>query len=175
MHSLGKLCYLSSMPKNLSQRFISTLATGFYLGYAPKAPGTFGTLLGIPLAFLFFFFGAYGYMIATFLFILFSVFIAEMYEKGQDTHDNSEIVIDEVAGFLVTMVWLPMTWQSLVAGFVLFRVLDAAKPFPINLVDRKIKGGLGVVADDILAGVIANILLQLVYTNTDWLGVMLIQ
>ena len=159
------------MPKKL----IHVLATGLYLGHAPKAPGTFGTLLGIPLTILFFQFGAYGYMGASILFIIISIFIADLYEKQQETHDNSEIVIDEIAGFLVTMVWLPLTWQTFVAAFILFRILDALKPFPISYVDRKIEGGLGGVADDILAGVIANVLLQLVYTQTDWLGVQLLQ
>ncbi len=158
------------MPKLI----IEALATGFYLGRAPKAPGTFGTLLGIPLAFLLYQIGAYGYMYSTAIFIIFAVVIADIYERAQATHDNSEIVIDEIAGFLVTMMWLPMTWQSFLAAFILFRILDAGKPFPISYVDKKIKGGLGVVADDILAGVIANIILQVVYTQTDWLGVQLL-
>jgi phosphatidylglycerophosphatase A len=159
------------MPKKL----IEVLATGFYLGRLPKAPGTFGTLLGIPLAIGLFYLGAYGYMFATISVIVGSILIAHLHEQTLGTHDSSEIVIDEVAGFLVTMTWLPLTWQSFVVGFVLFRILDATKPFPINLIDEKIKGGLGVVADDIVAGVIANILLQVVYTQTDWLGVQLLQ
>lgn len=140
----------------------------------PKAPGTFGTLLGIPLVMLFMRFGDFGYMVATLAFTVASIFIAELHERQLGTHDASEIVIDEVAGFLVTMTWLPNTWQAYVGGFLCFRFFDAIKPFPINLVDEKIKGGLGVVADDLVAGVIANIILQILYTKSGLLGAQLL-
>jgi len=72
------------------------------------------------------------------------------------------------------MTWLPMTWQSMLFGFVLFRVLDILKPFPIGFIDKKVQGGLGVIADDVVAGLIANIALQVVYSQTNWLGARLI-
>jgi phosphatidylglycerophosphatase A len=87
------------------------------------------------------------------------------------THDSKEIVIDEVVGFLITMTWLPLTWQSLVAGFVVFRFLDIVKPPPIRQLDRKVPGGFGVMVDDVAAGIIGSILLQFVYNHTNWLGV----
>jgi phosphatidylglycerophosphatase A len=153
-----------------SQRFNEMLATFFYLGRAPLMPGTFGTLGAIPLVFIFNLFGTYGYMAATFVLCIFAIWVAEQYEQMVQDHDTKEVVIDEVAGFLVTMFWLPHTWQSFLAGFVLFRFLDIAKPFPINIIDRRAKGGFGTVADDLVAGVIANLVLQFVYTQTPWLG-----
>ncbi len=152
------------------QRINELLATFFYLGRAPAMPGTVGTLGAIPLVFLFSLFGLYGYMGAVFVFALIAIYVAEQYEQAVQNHDPKEIVIDEVVGFLITMFWLPLTWQAFLAGFILFRVLDIIKPFPISAIDRRANGGFGTVTDDIVAGVIANLVLQFVYTQTHWLG-----
>ncbi len=80
----------------------------------------------------------------------------------RDVHDSQEVVIDEVVGYLVAFTWLPMNWTSVVTAFVLFRALDIVKPFPISWLDRKVKGGLGTVVDDLAAGLVANIILQAV-------------
>jgi phosphatidylglycerophosphatase A len=152
---------------------ILTLSSAFGLGYLPLAPGTWGTLLGIPLVYVLHASGPFPYLLVTLLFTVFAVLISEGATRIYGEEDCQKIVIDEVAGFIVTMAWLPMTWQAMVAGFVLFRVLDAWKPGPIGYVDRKIKGGLGVVTDDIAAGIVANIVLQIIYVNTSWLGAQL--
>jgi len=149
---------------------IKTLATGLGLGLIPVAPGTFGTLLGIPFTYWLHFRGPIPYMLVTLVFSVFAVFIAEMAGPLFGVEDSPKIVIDEVAGYLVTMTWLPVTWQGLTAGFLVFRNLDAVKPGPIADLDRKVKGGLGVVVDDLAAGLVANLILQLVYSNTAWLG-----
>ncbi len=154
-----------------SRRSLEMSATVFYLGKLPLMPGTFGTIGAIPLVFLFNLADVYGYMLLTFVFALWSVRVAEQYEQMVQDHDSKEVVIDEVVGFLVTMFWMPHTWQAFAAGFVLFRALDIFKPFPIGMIDSRAKGGFGTVADDLVAGVIANIILQFVYTQTDWLGV----
>lgn len=93
------------------------------------------------------------------------MWVSSFYKSSEDTHDAQEIVIDEVAGILITMTWLPAHWFYVVTGFVLFRLLDILKPYPISAADQKIKGGIGVMADDILAGIIANIILQIVYQS----------
>ena len=149
---------------------IKALACGFGLGLMPWAPGTFGTLLGIPLAYALHFWGALPYMVASLIFIAFSIYVAEQAGPLFGESDSPKIVIDEVAGFLVTMFWIPVTWQGLLAGFILFRILDATKPVFIGYLDRHVKGGLGVVVDDLAAGLVANIILQLVYAFTPWLG-----
>ena len=141
---------------------IKFLATGCYLGLIPKAPGTFGTLLGIPLSYLFLSLGEYTYYIATFLFIFLSIVIAELYDRTLKEHDHQTIVIDEVAGYLVAFLALPFQMFWIVLAFLLFRFFDAIKPFPINRLDR-IKGGLGIVLDDLGAGLITNIILQILF------------
>lgn len=145
------------------EKTIRILATWFGCGLAPKGPGTVGTAGAVPLVLLFAYFGEKSYMIATFSFVVFSIFVAHLYELGHpDDHDRSEVVIDEVAGFLITMTWLPMTPLWLVLGFLAFRLFDVVKPWPISWVDRRVLGGVGVVADDLVAGILSNIILQTV-------------
>lgn len=156
-----------------NKRLIEFLATGFYIGKIPYAPGTFGTLLALPFAFLLAQAGPMAYAAAAVLMILFSSFVAELYESFHTGHDPSEVVIDEVSGTLVALLWLPLTWQTLVFGFVLFRFFDILKPFPISYIDRKVEGGLGTVLDDVAAGLFTNVILQVVFTQTSWLGVRL--
>lgn len=146
------------------------VSTWFGVGFSPKAPGTFGTLAAIPLALLTMWAGAFLHMGITFVLLMVGIFTCDLYEKKLGGHDHQEMVVDEVVGFLITMTWLPMTWQSFVAGFLLFRLLDIWKPFPIRYIDKKVQGGIGVMVDDVAAGVIANILLQYLYTHTNWLG-----
>ncbi|MCB0350379.1 MAG: phosphatidylglycerophosphatase A [Bdellovibrionales bacterium] len=134
-------------------------------------PGTVGTLGAIPLVLLFSLTGVYGYIVLTFAFTLYAIRIADQYEQMVQDHDSKEIVIDEVVGFLITMFWLPHTWQAFLIGFILFRALDIIKPYPIGYIDKNATGGFGTVVDDLVAGVIANIALQFVYTQTTWLGV----
>lgn len=150
--------------------FFLRLATFFGVGLAPKAPGTFGSLAALPLAALLMLAGPFPYMIFCALFLPIAIVSAEVYERTKGEHDLSEIVVDEVIGMLVALVWLPMTWQVFVLGFLLFRLFDIWKPWPISYLDRKIEGGVGVVVDDLLAGVIVNVILQAIYQNTDWLG-----
>jgi phosphatidylglycerophosphatase A len=139
---------------------VECLAQWFGLGRIKFAPGTFGTIGAIPLVYAFVWLGPKGYLIATFVFILFSIAVAHAYETMNQSHDPSEIVIDEVAGFLVSMAWLPLNWMSLLAAFVLFRFFDILKPYPISYLDKKVTGGFGTVIDDIAAGLIVNVLLQ---------------
>lgn len=152
-------------------RTFEILATFFYLGRAPLMPGTVGTLGAIPLVFAFSLTGLYGYSALTFVFTLLAVRVADKYESMVQDHDSKEVVIDEVVGYLVAMFWLPHTWQSFLFAFIIFRALDIIKPFPINLLDQRASGGFGTVVDDLAAGVVTNVALQFVYTQTNWLGV----
>jgi phosphatidylglycerophosphatase A len=142
---------------------IKLLATWFGLGRAPKAPGTFGTVGAIPVVFAFGFFGEMGYMAATVAFSALSIWVAQMYEDFiVEEHDCPEFVMDEVAGFLVAMTWVPFTFSTVLIGFALFRLFDAVKPWPISWCDRKIPGGVGTVADDLVAGIVTNVILQVI-------------
>ncbi|MCB0341265.1 MAG: phosphatidylglycerophosphatase A [Pseudobdellovibrionaceae bacterium] len=149
---------------------IEFVATWFYLGRISKAPGTVGTLGALPFVWMAVQVGSLGYMIVTFILTLSAIFVADLYEVEMGVHDSKHVVIDEVVGYFIAMTWLPMTWQSFLAAFLLFRFFDILKPFPIGILDKKVKGGLGVVVDDVAAGLITNILLQIVFTKTNWLG-----
>jgi len=146
------------------------IATFFNVGKSPKAPGTVATLATIPVWWLLAQTGPIIYMLVTVLLVPLGIMAAQAYEAQAQEHDSKEIVIDEVVGFLITMVWLPMTWQSVVFGFVIFRFLDIVKPPPIRQLDQKVQGGVGVMIDDIAAGIIGSMVLQLMYTQTSWLG-----
>ena len=150
--------------------FMIRLSTMFGVGTLFAAPGTWGTVAALPLAAGLMWLGSMWHMMATLLLFPVAVIAAQMHGQSTSTHDSQEIVIDEVLGFLITMVMLPLTWQAFVAGFVLFRVLDILKPFPISYLDRNVKGGAGVILDDVAAGVIANLILHIVLTKTSWLG-----
>lgn len=156
----------------VKNRILEALATGFYLGKIPKAPGTWGTLLGLPVAWVMAtYLPPVWYMIIAIVFILFASWVAEMYERSMGAHDPKEIVIDEVVGYVIAMTWLPLTWQSFVAAFITFRFFDILKPGPIRRIDRQVKGGFGTVLDDVAAGLIASVILQIVLRETHWLGV----
>jgi phosphatidylglycerophosphatase A len=154
----------------LQKSLIECLATGFYVGRLKPGPGTWGTLVGVLLFLLMGNLPAYFYMGATLLLIGVAIWVSQVYELTTGRHDPKEVVIDEVVGFLVAMTLLPMTWQAVLAGFVLFRFFDILKPFPISWLDKRVQGGIGTVADDLAAGIITNIILQWVYVNTNWLG-----
>ncbi|WII70656.1 phosphatidylglycerophosphatase A [Bdellovibrio sp. 22V] len=152
------------------RNFLIHLATLFGLGRLSKAPGTIATLATIPLAMLLLKAGPFFHMAAIVLLLPVGIAACEFYEQDKGGHDHKEVVIDEVLGFLITMVWLPLTWQAILIGFVLFRLLDITKPLFIGYLDKKIQGGLGVMVDDVAAGIIAGLIMQVLYTQTNWLG-----
>ena len=156
--------------KNLAK----IISTFFYAGLAPKAPGTWGTVAAIPLVFILNQAGPFWIMGFVLFFLPVAIWACQVYQQEVGGDDPQSVVIDEVLGYAITMTWLPGTWQAYVAGFILFRILDITKPYPIGKIDRQVKGGLGVMLDDIAAGIIANIVLQIVYSQTPWLGAQLI-
>ncbi len=121
-------------------------------GYAPFAPGTFGTLGAIPLYLALSRLSPAGYVAVTFALSALAMLAAERAGRYWGVADASPIVIDEVAGYLVTMALVPFSWPAALAGFVLFRIFDVLKPWPASALDR-IKNGFGVVMDDLAAGV----------------------
>jgi len=143
-------------------RFFLVLATGFGVGYSPVAPGTLGTLLAIPVYYFLSNISSPIYEITLIGFFFLSVWISENAEIFFGKKDDPRIVIDEIMGFLITMLWVPKATHFIVIGFFLFRFFDILKPFPIRRLERGLKGGFGVVLDDVIAGVYANIILHLV-------------
>ncbi len=136
------------------------LATGGYIGRIPIAPGTFGSLIGIPIAYAFSLMGKPTAFTAVVLIILAAVWIAHLAEKQLKQKDPGCIVIDEVAGMCVALVGVPFTWFTGLAGFFMFRALDILKPPPVRQLDRRLGGGWGIVMDDVAAGAMTNIVLR---------------
>ena len=132
------------------------LALGFGSGLAPKMPGTFGTLAAIPLVMLL---GTTltlsAYLAVTLIACVVGVWLCGKTAQDMGVHDDSSIVWDEIAGMLITMIAVPLTWQNLLVGFALFRLFDIVKPWPISYLDKHLHGGLGIMLDDIIAGFFA--------------------
>lgn len=153
---------------NLTSKQILTdpvlfLAFGFGAGLAKKAPGTIGTIIAIPVYLMLIQGNLVYYSLATILVILSGIWICGSAAEKLGEHDFSGIVWDEIAGYLVTMWLVPYSWQTIVSGFILFRVFDIFKPWPINWIDTKVHNGLGIMLDDLIAGCFAGLILLLIY------------
>src|SRR5579863_2321642 len=148
------------------RRLIIFIATGIYSGYAPIAPGTAGSVVG--LVFIWFGFGPLWKhspaLCLTVFAIAFAIacWISDRAEKIFDQHDDGRIVIDEVLGMAATMFGTTITFPHMLLGFLLFRVADVIKPWPASLIDRSMRNGAGVMLDDLAAAIYANIVLQVI-------------
>ena len=145
---------------NFKQKTVIFLATGCYIGNISFAPGTFGSVLGLLLCF---FLSKIDFSIAvllTLIFILSAIWIAGEAEKILGEEDPGCIVIDEIAGIILTLSGLPFNITSVTAGFLVFRALDIWKPYPIRLLENKFSGGIGIVLDDVVAGILSNVILR---------------
>ncbi len=144
-------------------RFVARLiATGFYTGYAPKAPGTAGSLFG-----LFLYWAIPGSksvysLIGIALLFFMGVWAAYQVEKETKVHDNQIIVIDEIVGMLITVALFGKSLIWLVVGFLLFRLFDILKPFPVKA-SEKLPHGWGVMMDDVVAGIYSALCLRLIF------------
>ncbi|MFH1784705.1 MAG: phosphatidylglycerophosphatase A [bacterium] len=131
---------------------VKLLSSGFYSGYVPFMPGTSGTAVGVGVYVLFMPRGLYGYLAVTMACIVAGIWITGEAELIYAKKDDQRIVLDEVAGYLVSMFMLPRTPEVITAGFVVFRFFDWVKPFPIKKLEE-MGGGAGIMADDVMAGV----------------------
>ena len=142
-------------------RLFLFIATGAGSGYLPKAPGTWGTLVGLllwwPLAGL----SMAAYLAAVAVLFIVGVASAGAAEKILDRGDPGVVVIDEIVGVLIALAAVPLHPVAALAGFALFRLFDIAKPFPVGWVDRHLHGGLGIMLDDVAAGLYALLVLHL--------------
>lgn len=131
------------------------LAFGFGSGLSPKAPGTMGTLAAIPLWWLLAQLPLTSYLIVVLIAAVVGITICGRAADQMGVHDHGGIVWDEFVGFWIAMATLPITWQSVILGFVLFRLFDILKPWPISWLDKKVSGGFGIMIDDVIAGLAA--------------------
>lgn len=143
-------------------RLAVIFASGFGVGYIPVAPGTFGSLWGIGLFWLARNLSTAQFIALATVITLVAVFFSHFAEKQLRSHDSAKIIIDEIAGYLVTVIALPFSWTTAGIAFILFRLFDIWKPFPIRQMDRKIPGAWGVVLDDVMAGVYAHLVLRMI-------------
>ena len=152
---------------NSGRRLSLFFATGFGVGNVRWAPGTLGTLVGLPLC--------YGLtqlplpvaLACILAFIVCAIWIADIAEHELGRKDPGCIVIDEIAGLMVTLVGLPWNATTVVGGFLVFRIFDILKPFPIRQLERRFKGGVGIVIDDVVAGIIGSITLRIILKLID--------
>lgn len=144
---------------SLKQRLAFVLATGFGSGYSPFAPGTAGSAVGLIFVWGMSFLDVPMQLMATLVITLLSMLAADIVAKSVGLKDPGLIVADEIAGMMVTMIAVPITIKSALIGFILFRVMDVVKPPPARQFEH-FKGGVGIVADDLMAGVYANLALR---------------
>lgn len=147
--------------------WIHWLAFGLGTGTAPKAPGTVGSaaallflpvfgLMNLPLQLL--------WVVVT---LVFGIWLCDRTSKDLGVHDHPGIVWDEFVGIWIVFIAVPLSWSTVIIGFVLFRIFDVIKPWPIRWLDRHVEGGFGIMVDDVLAGIFAFILLHL-WLATEW-------
>jgi phosphatidylglycerophosphatase A len=150
----------NTAPVPMWRRIVHFFAFGFGSGKAPVAPGTFGTLVGIPIYLLLEPLAIYIYVAAVAGMFAAGVWVCRVTERDLGVHDHPSIVWDEIVGYLITMFLAPAGWMWPALGFVLFRLFDIWKPFPIRQLERRIQGGFGNMLDDALAAVYAWLVLQ---------------
>ena len=144
---------------SLKQRLALVFATGFGSGYSPFAPGTAGSAVGLVFVGGMSFFGIFGQVAMVLVVTILSMIAADMVARSMGLKDPGLIVADEIAGMMVTMIAIPLSAKSLILGFILFRAMDVWKPPPARQFER-LKGGIGIVADDLMAGVYAHLVLR---------------
>lgn len=138
------------------------LALGLGSGLSPKAPGTAGTLMAVPFYLLMQGMPLWSYLLLLVIAFILGVWLCEVTARHLGVHDHPGIVWDEFVGYWLTMAAAPQGWQWVVLGFVLFRLFDIIKPWPIRQADHRLGGGFGIMFDDVLAGIYAWLALQLI-------------
>ncbi len=133
------------------------LGFGLGTGLLPFAPGTWGSMVGVALVWALSGFSDFVYLAVTLACFLLGIVICRTAADSLDTHDHPAIVWDEIVGMMITMALIPPDALSLLLGFGLFRLFDILKPWPIRQLDQKIQGGAGIMLDDAVAGILANV------------------
>jgi len=146
---------LDKIPARLLLNPVHLLSLGFGAGLSPAAPGTVGTLVAIPLYLALAQLPLPWYLAGVAIGFCAGIWLCGHTSKALGKHDHGGIVWDEIVGFWVTMIAAPPAWQWILLGFVLFRVFDIFKPWPVKTADRRMQGGLGIMFDDLLAGLYA--------------------
>ena len=157
-----KTSSVDSPCKGILRDPVHWLAFGFGSGCMPWAPGTFGTITAVPVFLLLNGTTLWIYLSITMMMFFIGIWICGKTTEKLNVHDHPGIVWDEIVGYLVTMSAAPKGWTWIIIGFVLFRIFDILKPWPISIADRRISGGLGIMLDDVIAGIFSFVILQLI-------------
>ncbi|EKD72448.1 MAG: Phosphatidylglycerophosphatase A [uncultured bacterium] len=152
----------STIPDSVWQKPLHFIAFGFGSGAMPFAPGTFGTLIAIPFYLAIQSVSLHVYLSLLVCITLGSIWLCHHVAKEINVHDHPGIVLDEIVGYLITMTNAPSGITWIILGFILFRFFDIWKPWPIRYIDAHVSGGIGIVLDDVLAGVYSFLILQIV-------------
>lgn len=154
---------MNKAPASVWRNPVHFLAFGLGSGASPWAPGTAGTLAAVPLYFLLAQLPLPYYLAMLLITFVIGCWLCGKTSADLGVHDHGGIVWDEFVGYWITMLALPVSWSWALAGFVLFRIFDILKPWPIRWIDTKVQGGFGIMLDDVLAAVYAGALLHLAY------------
>lgn len=146
------------------------LGFGFGSGLLPHMPGTMGSLAAIPVVVLMSHLALAPYLGLTVLASVLGVFICQKVSDDLGVHDHGAIVWDEIVGMMIVFIAIPISWHSLLLGFILFRFFDIVKPWPISYLDKNVHGGLGIMVDDLLAGVMSLGALHGIYAAMKFYG-----
>ncbi len=167
------------MPQN-KQAFFRYIAAGFGAGFAPAAPGTFGSIFGlillwilhqlVPALFSYTPLGIFLFSLLILVTLLGGIYISNELIATETDKDPKWIVIDEIVGMWISLLLIPFTWYYLLIAFALFRFFDIKKPFHVGWADRELKGGMGIMMDDVIAGAYTNICMHLIV----WIGYFLL-
>ena len=152
---------MPAIPPRLLTYPPALLATGFGSGLSPVAPGTVGTLASL-LLFLFVQDTTWPLLVICVVGFIAGIWLCERTSEKLGEHDHGGIVWDEFIGMWITLLWVPLSFSTLIIAFVLFRLFDILKPWPISYLDKRVHGGFGIMIDDVIAGIFANVCLQLI-------------
>lgn len=147
-----------------ADRIALILSSWFWVGTMPVASGTFGTLAAVAPVVAISLFGAIPSALFLVMLVAVAIWSSDVTRRRLNREDPPEVVIDEAAGFSLSVFLLPVSFSGVFLGFIFFRMFDILKPFPIGLIDRKVKGGFGIVLDDVIAGIFANICVRVILT-----------
>lgn len=147
----------------IKRKLVEIISTWFYTGYSPVAPGTCGTA-GAVIFYVLLLRELDGiiYSLTAVVFTALAIYVSSCMSEFRGEKDPSDIVVDEVAGYILTMAFIPFEPRYVIIGFVLFRIFDVVKPFPVRRLES-LRGGYGIVLDDVAAGIWSNIILHIIY------------
>jgi len=159
----------NSVSQTVLRSPVHLFSFGFGAGLSPIAPGTVGTLIAIPIFLILTTFSSLIYLLFVTILFFMGCWASAQTADALGVHDHSGIVIDEIVGYLITMIFVPVTWYWVLLGFLLFRLFDIWKPWPVSIADQKLKGGLGIMLDDVLAALYSLLSLHTVIWSVKFL------